>query len=94
MRSLYPNGTDENLLAVENWACDRTPLETFDELYEGLSQTHSPGGAEAFAYNVSHAAHETLCPGIEINGNYSGTRLGIPKTLAAIYSVQEYFSKL
>lgn len=67
MRSLYPNGTDENLLAVGNWACDRTPLETFDELYEGLSQTHSPGAAEAFAYNVSHAAHETLCPGIEIN---------------------------
>jgi len=29
-----------------------------------------------------------------LKGNYSGTRLGIPKTLAAIYSVQEYFSKL
>jgi len=69
MRSLYPNGTDANLLAVGNWACDRNPAETFDELYEGLSQTHSASAAQSFAYNVTHAAHEALCPPIVITGN-------------------------
>ena len=67
MRSLYGNRPDENLLAVGNWACDRSPEEGYDELYDGLRQTHGVTAAQNFAYNVTHAAHKTLCPIAALN---------------------------